>query len=98
MQRNEKRNLPQRTTRRTAMLEEMLHGMRRANPCFRPVHVRIGQIRRHGIRVVDHFWRDVGMVVETDRDRHVLSDTSPDAPKELAFTVFEVFSYHGAGQ
>ena len=60
--------------------------------------MRIGPEDGHGGRVPHHGLGHVGVQVETDHQRHVVSNKGAHPAEQLAFAVFKMLGHHGAVQ
>ena len=61
---------------------------------FRHVQMRVRPEYGYDVRGIHHFFRDIGMQVQADGDRHALSGQIANAPEQFAFAVFELFRHH----
>src|SRR5262245_16298776 len=60
--------------------------------------MRVTAVAHESVGGFDHLGRDVGVVVETDRDRNILPEHRADAAQQFALTILETFAHHGAVQ
>ena len=65
-----------------------------ALPCFAVVAMRIRPVGIEQIDVIDHLPRDVAVAIQTDNNRHIRSDNTPDRRQDLAFRVVNAVRQH----
>ncbi|OIQ71875.1 hypothetical protein GALL_465060 [mine drainage metagenome] len=96
--RNQERQLPERLCQFSLCALQQRDVARRGAASVGHIDMGIGAVGNERICILNHLGRDVGMQVEADHQRQVVSNHLAHAPQDFTFAVVEMLGHHGAVQ